>query len=492
MQPASLPKPPFLTTESGRLVLGAAIGLSVGAYISVAMQLPLRWTVSVVIGLLFPFLAVLSGGVKRFFTAILIVAIPFALSQKMLIYPLEGFHISNGIGFGHLDFTLIVLYALWAIRMVAFPEERKRLRLFSGFNRTVCFYVAVSFLCVLPAQDRMLSIFELVKLFKAMLIFLWVSNNLRTMKEHRAFVLFILMGANLQAIIVILQAFGLFPVAIEGITLKEISVEAYFHGRLYTRPGGILQHSNLLSLYLGMSLPFAFSLLHRPDEDRWFRRYCWFVLLTGVFALVLCFSRAGWFNMAISTTTILFLCYRRIESREQVTRTVFVLAIALGAILIYLWTPIMDRVFGSNPDMLTQRWGMNRDALRMWLDHPFLGAGLNNFCRMLPDYVEEGIFLPVHNTYVLHLAEMGLIGFIAYLLLIFSFLRRTLRLTHVRDGFRSAIAIAMVGSMLGTLEDGFFSFGWKWWVTFYLFWAVAGWMVALERFRDEEDEENSN
>ena len=55
-----------------------------------------------------------------------------------------------------------------------------------------------------------------------------------------------------------------------------------------------------------------------------------------------------------------------------------------------------------------------------------------------------------------------------------------------------AIAIAMVGSMCGTLEDGVFSFGWKWWATFYLFWAVAGWMVALERFRDEESTEKSS
>jgi O-antigen ligase len=492
MQAPSSPKPSFLMTDPGRLVLGAVIGFAVSGYITLAMQLPLRWTVAAVIGILLPCLAILSGDVKRFFAGFMIVTIPFAMTQKMIIYPVEGFHISNGIGFGHLDFILLFLLALWAIRSVAFPEERRSVSPFSGFNLVAWLYVGVSCLCVLPASDRMLSLFEIVKILRAILIFLWVSNNIRSVQEHKYLAFFILLGANLQSLIVILQSFGFVPAGIRGITMAELSVEAYFHGRLYSRPGGILQHSNLLSLYLGMSIPFAFSLLQRQKQNQWFRMYCWFAFATGVLALVLCFSRAGWGNIAVSTAAILILHFRRTESRPEVIRTVILLSVALLAVLVYLWTPIMDRLFHSHPEMLSQRWGMNRDALRMWLDHPFLGAGLNNYAHRLPDYLSEGVSLPVHNIYLLHWAEMGPLGLAAYLLVVISFFWRALRLTRVEDEFRSSIAIAMVGIMLGTWVDGVFSFGWKWWVTFYMFWAIAGWMVALERFRDKQAEEKGS
>ncbi len=481
------PKPPFFTTHPGRLALGSVLGLCIALGLTFILQLPIKYKIAGVLGLLLPCFAFLSGDVKRFFTVLLIaICIPFSLTQKMIVFPYDDFHITNGIGIGILECTMFLLIALWGLRTVISPEQRNRFSFFSGFSCVSLLYVLVSFLCYIPASDRMLSLFELVKLLKCILIFVWGSQNIRSEHEHRYLIFAILLGANIQSIIVALQSFDIIPVGIEGLTRHDYDVKAYFHDKLYSRPGAILQHSNLLSLYLGMSIPLAFSLLLQSKLNPRVRLYCWFCYLTGVIALVMCFSRAGWLNISLSTATVLALHYRNPESRPQVLRIVTVLSVVLGAFLLYYWTPIYDRLFHSHPEMLTQRWGMNRDAMRMWLDHPVLGVGINNYSLFLPDYWKEGVPLAVHNVYMLHLAEMGPPGLAAYLLLMIMFFRTAFRLTLVKDSFRSSTAIALAGILLGMLADGWFSFGWKWTVISYLFWAEAGLLVSLERCGREE------
>lgn len=50
----------------------------------------------------------------------------------------------------------------------------------------------------------------------------------------------------------------------------------------------------------------------------------------------------------------------------------------------------------------------------MWQDHPLFGVGLNQFSARLPEYgvvnAYTSFLQPVHNIYLLWLAETGLIG----------------------------------------------------------------------------------
>ncbi len=489
MQAPSYPKPPFLATDTGRLALGAVIGLAVAVYITMGMQAPTRWTVAFIVLLLCPFLAILSQDTKRFFTGFMIfLAIPASMSRKMLVQPIDGFILTNGIGVGPLDFALIVLYSLWGIRMLTNPEERKKLDLFSGFNRVAFVYVGVHFVSVFTAVDRMLSLFEMTTILRAMLVFFWVSHNIRSRQEHRYLTFFILLAVMFQGALVISQYFHILPFGIRGLNLEvTIHHEVFLHGRLYSRPMGTFIHGNILGLYLSMSIPFAFTLLFQPGLDRWFRLYCWSAFIIGVFALLISFSRSSWLSMALSCITILILHYRNIESRKWVMRTIKILAMVLVAAVIWHWTPLMDRIFHSDPTMLTERWAMNRDALRMWSDHFILGVGTNNYYMvLLRDYLLEGPLIVVHNIYLIHAAEMGIVGLAAFFFLMFTFFRKALRLTRVQDTYRSSIAIALTGIAPSILGEGVFDFCFKWPVIFYLFWALAGWMVALERCKEEE------
>lgn len=72
---------------------------------------------------------------------------------------------------------------------------------------------------------------------------------------------------------------------------------------------------------------------------------------------------------------------------------------------------------------LSRRHELNLAAVRMWLDYPLFGVGLNQFTAYLPQYTEVSAstrFLqPVHNIYLLLLAETGLVGvFIIFIIFI--------------------------------------------------------------------------
>ena len=97
MQAPSYPKQPFLMTNLGYLALGIFVGFALAAYIAVSMQLTTKWTFAVTLGLLSPFLAILSGDLKRFFAGFMILPTPFVMFQKMLVH-VEGPHVCIGIG----------------------------------------------------------------------------------------------------------------------------------------------------------------------------------------------------------------------------------------------------------------------------------------------------------------------------------------------------------------------------------------------------------
>lgn len=486
MQLSSHRKPPFLTTVPGRLALGACVGFAVAVYVTMSLQMETKYTFAALVGVLAACIAILSGDVKRFFTGILLLSFPFILFQKIVSFT-TGPHICVGIGVSILDLSLTALMTLYVLRRWFYREEGTAATPFTALHSAIYFYLAASLLAIFPATDRMLSTYEIVKLGKGLVIFFWVSHSIRSSREHRYVAAFIILGAIIQSTVVILQSFEIIPMALANLTREDRgSTEFYFHDKLYFRPGGTMAHANLLSLFLGMSIPFAFSLLLLPDLNRWFRRYCWIAFLAGVLALLVCFSRAGWLNVTLSTVTILVFHYRKPESRKRVIQTITLFSLAVVAALFKYWTALVDRIFHSDPNLLTDRWGTFRDSLRIWADHPILGVGLNNYYHRLSDYMVDGIPFPVHNLFLLHLADMGAVGLAAFLVLIVAFLRTAARLAKERDPFRSAIAIALFGIMLGIMGDGIFNFAWKMDTIYLLFWAEAGWLVALDRSREAD------
>jgi len=73
---------------------------------------------------------------------------------------------------------------------------------------------------------------------------------------------------------------------------------------------------------------------------------------------------------------------------------------------------------GISEKPVQERIQLIKFSLEMIKSNPILGVGLNNFIVRLPEYWQSGqirLLQPVHNIYLLILAETGLVGLIIFL-----------------------------------------------------------------------------
>jgi O-antigen ligase len=67
---------------------------------------------------------------------------------------------------------------------------------------------------------------------------------------------------------------------------------------------------------------------------------------------------------------------------------------------------------------MQSRWELIRRSFLCFLDNPVLGVGLGNFPAY--NWYRWGYWFPPHNTYLQALAEIGIIGFIIFLMVIIT------------------------------------------------------------------------
>ncbi|CAN5365751.1 hypothetical protein BH10ACI1_BH10ACI1_13260 [soil metagenome] len=101
-------------------------------------------------------------------------------------------------------------------------------------------------------------------------------------------------------------------------------------------------------------------------------------------------------------------------------------------------------------------------ALKIFLDHPILGVGLNAFGTAFPQYDTWNGNLRVeqaHNDYLQILADAGILGFICIAAFIFLLFKKSLKnISKTNDNFRRHIAIGALAGCFGILIHSFFDF----------------------------------
>ena len=88
----------------------------------------------------------------------------------------------------------------------------------------------------------------------------------------------------------------------------------------------------------------------------------------------------------------------------------------------------------------------------------------------------------VHNTYLLYAAEIGLLGLIAYLILLMSLFDQIRRATHAKDKFLAAVAVGFAGGFAGMLIMALTDKSYKEnFPLMMLFWGMAAIIVAINK-----------
>lgn len=252
------------------------------------------------------------------------------------------------------------------------------------------------------------------------------SDHQQNLSLKKVF-LFLNLGLILQSLIALgewvtqsslgLQILGewRFSVLTPGIAKVMIGTQEFL------RPYATFPHPNVLGGVMGIAAVV--------NLQRRLNLFCFFLFS---FILLLTFSRSAWFAYLVLLILTLFFWLRAEEKTFWQKLKVPKFPIFLSVILLIVLTPLIWERFQSlqTIDQLSveRRVQLNLAAWEMIKKHPILGVGLNQFIPNLEKYVlisGPGRFLqPVHNVYLLILAEHGLLGFLVFSFFLLIIIKR--------------------------------------------------------------------
>ena len=381
---------------------------------------------------------------KRFFFQILV----FLLPTQLAIHFWPEWALVFGIRVDYLAPTLHltdILATLFLIASLALPKIKLRLVRKSIFlGGVLAAFVLINIFVATVSAAALLKWLKILEL----LALVFVVRNTKELRFREDFLRPLLFSSTLFSLIGLGQfvkgatiggpLFFLgertFNVQTPGISLLNL------FGRDHLLPYSTFPHPNSLAGFLAVVFNLCF--FQKPTLfSKAFNRLMFFILLTTI---VLTFSLAAWLSLA-AVFFVFWLSKNKKFSFSKTSRLILPLVIVLS-----LFTGFLNFKEKSLPESFAKRFELAGASLKMFHKNFLVGVGAGNFIVNLPrfsDKPEVAWFLqPVHNIYLLTLAETGIIGAGLFML----FLKKTLLFLGKKAKpaiFFAFIFILLVGSL---------------------------------------------
>jgi len=249
---------------------------------------------------------------------------------------------------------------------------------------------------------------------------------------------------------------------VDGVAKIEVN------GEKLIRAYGSLSHANVYGLYLFFSLlvlMIIFLLWQTNFKDKIFQKinnidtaWYWLAGMVGA-GIIISFSRSIWLVSGVMVILFGLLTWRQWGGRKTVWSFWWLAAIVPLIIVLLNFPAIINRgeVNPSTDVSLNVRQVYDQIADRMIEQNYYRGVGLGNFVYFMPGFypgvLEWWMYEPVHNTFRLIWAEIGVGGFIVY-----------------------ALIWLVIGLILWTEEKS----DWRWW--WLGVWLAFGWLNMVDHY----------
>ncbi len=196
---------------------------------------------------------------------------------------------------------------------------------------------------------------------------------------------------------------------------------ASINGALVLRPYATFSHPNVLAGYLNIVVVFYLFFLQRSVK-----KINIIVILFAAIGIFVSLSRVGilvfLISIAIFFCITIFEKYKKGKSNPRYL--IYALMAGLSLALVYFIFEnnnlFIQRFLGIRltDESILQRTLFVKEALEMFFKSPVFGVGLGNFIPNLGKaFLSPGQLQPVHNIFLLILAETGIVGFAAFIFL---------------------------------------------------------------------------
>jgi len=209
------------------------------------------------------------------------------------------------------------------------------------------------------------------------------------------------------------------------------------------------------------------------------------LFITGVLLLAMAFTRGAWLAFGVSLIFVLVTSFISPHKRFKAMAflAIILLVVFLASALMFS-ERIEQRIESmSNIKYLAAniRFHLWQEAVGIIEDFPIFGAGPNTYSKIAPYYksVSGGGIYP-HNSYLHMAAEIGILGLLAFLWVLWRFFKQGFRmLTRLEDSNEALLLLGIMAGLLAFLVQSFFDTNLFALRLVMLFWVMMGIGVSL-------------
>jgi len=479
-----------------------------GAFIAliavVILRYPYVWAGLITIGIAVFVFSLAAKDFRNYWLGVFALVLPLDIRKALFgSDQIRALEVIYGFPLGELpspilylsDLPFLVLMVQWFFQVIF----RKQKIFFPKSNWIALAFIIWSGISLTNATAFSYGFFDLMRLVKFYLQYLYVANNIRSKATVKILIRFLLIGMIFQGLIcldnykaqrighIFGNLFGQQAFSEEDVKKYEqfFSVGQEGGGRL--RASGTAGPINAQAQYFELLIPIAFSLWLTmiPFGRSSFDFAC---LIFGLTGLILTFSRGGFIGLAGGLIAVLIL------SRwvQLISNKKFLTFFLIGIGLCITVTPLVYTYIMVRPEATLARIDLNKVGLEMIKAHPIIGVGLNNHMVEKPKYDPKDYIIPMptHNRYLLIASEVGIPGLLFFLGFLWLTLKTTLRAARTEDRYLASVALGILGAFVATLLHYLIDH-----LTFHtpltMVWLYAGLVAALVELRANPSEKVS-
>jgi len=416
------------------------VGIFIGLVTLAITLFPPKWIILLILAAIFTFAAVMTGKIRRFLLAAILLDIPFSLDIHFSYR--EGDGAMGALGGWNISITTIALIALYIMWFLDWLKNQKNLPRYPILSSSLplVLYLCFTALSIIVAKDLQLSAFQLFLLSQQFLLFVYIIGTVRTRSDIIFIITLLAVGIVLESgIMIILKKIG------HTIEFTWFKARIDSNGRI----GGTVGGPNTAGAYLSLVLIPALSLLIARVK----RPLKWLGLIAfglGVFAIVLTLSRGGWTAFLLSSIIFFFICW----FRGWLPLKVPLIFTAAAIVLVFAGHEmIANRILGYDQGAAAARIPLMKLAFNIIRENFFLGVGVNNFTFVMHDYISTrlvGLWLyNVHNKFLSIWAETGIGGLLAFVYFLMTTIRKGWKCWQSQDPLLAPIGLGLTAAILG-------------------------------------------
>lgn len=295
--------------------------------------------------------------------------------------------------------------------------------------------IAVSLLSLVWAADAQVSLYYIVKLLNGLALLIFIINFKFSYKKIG---LAIIASGFVQGILAILQFLTQKVWASKWLGMAEQLSQTLgtsvieVNGIRWLRAYGSLPHPNILAgcLVISCLLLVVMLILNRHKWEKVLLWVSWPAILAGLFFT---FSKSAFLALGIGFLFLSIFIYLSYENKAKIvfSQILFSGFLVLAVLTLFYSQLVFTRLNAEERlelKSLTERALYFEQAKDLIQDNWLKGVGLGNYTwvlfNSLPEKQPAWYYQPVHNVYLLVATELGILGFIIFILIIIEVLRK--------------------------------------------------------------------